>query len=42
VVGGDKARQVRTIFHHHRAVSAEAAGGHTMLLVCTSMLPFRR
>ena len=28
MVGGDKTRQIRTIFHHHRAISAETAGRH--------------
>ena len=28
MVGGDEAFEVRTILHHHRAVGAEAAGGH--------------
>ena len=28
MVGGHKTRQIRAVFHHHRAVGAEAAGGH--------------
>ena len=28
MVGGDKPRQIRTIFYHHRAIGAETAGRH--------------
>jgi hypothetical protein len=40
VVGGDEPFQVRTVFHHHLAVGAEAAGGTITLLVATVTVSF--